>query len=129
MTNLIAPPDLNTYLAKPGSGQGSTIRFQWEPIKPYGGLDPKLGYHVIVTAPHNGAELYVSHDGFLDQGKLLILSQQAMYGLTGGEDTAAQWNITVVMASGGFDDSTHEALGTVINCGPSSPTRTVYLHV
>jgi hypothetical protein len=130
VTQLIFPADGDTRQAKAGGGASKTIQFKWTPVASYK-LDPKIGYHVIITAPKNSTELYISHDGYLDvmNGNGAVLSQQATWGLTNGDDVDIHWNVTVVYSSGGYDDQTFTIIGTATPCGPVSPTYTVHLQV
>jgi hypothetical protein len=116
--------------AKAGSGAGATIQFKWEPISGTE-MDPKLGYRINVSTPRNSVALYMSHNEYLSQG-YAILSQQATYGLTQGDDMNANWNVEVIMVSGEFvdpGDDTQLPLGTVTVCGSVSPTFTIELEV
>lgn len=116
--------------AKAGSGGGATIQFKWEPISA-GEMDPRIGYRVNISSPHNSAALYISHNEYLRQG-LAILNQNATYQLTQGDDTSAQWNVEVIMTSGTFNDEADDLTppqGTITVCGPPSPTFTVHLQV
>ncbi len=130
VTQLTFPKEGDTRDAKPGSGAKSTIQFKFGPIS-LNDLDPKIGYHIIITAPKNSAEVYISHNGYLNVMKDTgaILSQQATYGLTGGGDVLVRWNVTVVYSNAGFDDHTFTALGPTTTCGPVSPTSSIYLRV
>jgi hypothetical protein len=128
--NLTFPEDHALREAKAGSGAGKTIQFKWDPIASYE-LDPKIGYRVIVSSPSNSQALYISHNTYL-KDPVAILSQQATYGLTQGDDTTATWHVDVIMTTGEFNDSgddTTPPTGSVIVCGPSSPTFTIELTV
>lgn len=127
---LLFPENGTKRQAKGGSGAGRTIQFQWEPIS-NSELDPKLGYRINISTPANRQAVYISHNAYL-QRKVAILSQQATYGLTLGDDTTAQWNVDVIMTSGEFPnsgDDTTPPLGTITPCGPTSPTFTIDLEV
>lgn len=128
VTDLVDPADGNTFTVKAGSGQGHTIPFEWNPVVSYE-IDPTIGYRVIVKAPANSTALYISHNDYLKMGKA-TLNQQAMYGLTLGDDVTVTWYVEVIKA-GEFDptDLLKPPLGDVIVCGPPSPARNIYLHV
>ncbi len=130
VNRLTFPANPATREVKAGGGASKTIQFKWDEVSPYE-LDPKIGYQILVKAPKNSAVIYISHNGYLDvkSGNGAILSQQAAYGLTNGDDTNATWDVTVVMASGGFDDQNGLAMGTITACGPASPSSQIYLKV
>lgn len=128
--NLLFPENGARRRAKPGSGAGATIQFKWEPIANYE-LDPRIGYRVLVNTPRNGQVLYISHNAYLKE-QVVILNQQATYGLAMGEDANATWFVDVIMASGEFNDvgdDSQPPLGTITVCGPSSPTFSIELAV
>lgn len=130
VANLTFPENGAKREAKDGSGAGKTIQFKWDPIAAYE-MDPKIGYRVSVSTPQNSQALYISHNAYL-KDPIVILSQQATFGLTQGDDTTASWHVDVIMASGEFNDvgdDTQPPLGTVTVCGPSSPTYTIELVV
>ncbi len=130
ITNLTFPENNATRRAKPGGGAGATIRFNWDPVAAYE-LDPKLGYRVNVSTKLNSQALYISHNGYLKE-RAAILNQQATYGLTNGDDATATWTVDVIMTTGEFNDAGDDAtppLGTVIVCGPTSPSFTIQLTV
>lgn len=130
VTKLSFPENGAKREAKSGSGAGKTIQFKWDPVVPYE-LDPKIGYRVNVSTPRNSQALYISHNEYLKE-QVAILSQQATYGLTQGDDTTATWTVDVIMASGEFNDvgdDTQAPLGTVAVCGPASPAFTIELEV
>lgn len=130
VTKLTFPENGAKRQAKAGSGAGKTIRFMWEPVVAYE-IDPRIGYRVNVSTPRNSQALYISHNEFLKE-QVAILSQQATFGLTQGDDTTATWSVDVIMASGEFNDSgddTQPPLGTVTVCGATSPQFTIELEV
>ncbi len=130
VTTLTFPENGARRRAKPGSGAGATIQFKFDPVVAYE-LDPKIGYRVNVSTPRNSQALYISHNTYLKE-QVVILNQQATFGLTQGDDANASWSVDVIMASGEFNDSGDDAqppLGTVAVCGPSSPTFTIELVV
>lgn len=132
VTQLLFPHNGDTRDAKGGGGAAHTIQFMWSPVANYD-LDPTIGYHVIISGPTQGrsAELYISHNGYLlvQNGNGVILSQQATFGLTNGDDTDVHWNVTVVKSSAGFDDQNFAIIGTPTICGAPSPSFTVHLKV
>lgn len=130
VTKLTFPENGAKRQAKAGSGAGKTIQFMWEPVVAYE-IDPRIGYRVNVSTPRNSQALYISHNEFLKE-QVAILSQQATFGLTQGDDTTATWSVDVIMASGEFNDSgddTQPPLGTVTVCGATSPQFTIELEV
>lgn len=132
VTQLTFPKNGDTRDAHAGGGAAHTIQFKWAPVATWD-LDPTIGYHIIITGPTPGrsAELYISHNGYLtvQSGNGAILSQQATYTMTQGDDTDIQWNVTVVKSSGGFDDQNFAIIGTPTICGPASPSFTIHLKV
>ena len=130
VTNLTFPENGAKREAKAGSGAGKTIQFKWDPVVAYE-IDPKIGYRISISTPRNSQALYISHNAYLKE-QVAILSQQATFGLTQGDDATASWHVDVIMASGEFNDvgdDTQPPLGTVTVCGPSSPTFTIELSV
>lgn len=130
VTNLTFPENGAKREASPKSGAGKTIQFKWDPIASYE-MDPKIGYRVSISTPQNSQALYISHNAYL-KDQVVILSQQATYGMTQGDDTTANWHVDVIMASGEFNDvgdDTQPPLGTITVCGPSSPTFSIELVV
>lgn len=128
--NLTFPENGAKREAKDGSGAGKTIQFKWDPVVGYE-IDPKIGYRVSVSTPRNSQALYISHNAYLKE-QVAILSQQATYGLTQGDDTTANWHVDVIMATGEFNDvgdDTQTPLGTVTVCGAPSPTFSIELSV
>jgi hypothetical protein len=86
---------------------------------------------VNVSTPINSQALYISHNNYL-QERMAILSQQATFGLTNGDDITATWSVDVIRASGEFNnvgDETQPPLGTVTVCGPTSPSFIIHLVV
>lgn len=130
VTNLTFPENGAKREAKDGSGAGKTIQFKWDPIASYE-MDPKIGYRLNISTPQNSQALYISHNAYLKE-QVVILSQQATFGMTQGDDTTANWTVDVIMASGEFNDvgdDTQPPLGTITVCGPSSPTFSIELVV
>ncbi len=130
VTRLTFPADAATRDVKTGGGASKTVQFKWDPVSP-NELDPKIGYQIVVSAPKNSTAIYISHNGYLKvmSGNGAILSQQAAYGLTNGDDTVVKWNVTVVLSSGGFDDQNFGILGVPTACGPASPSFNLTLRV
>lgn len=130
VTNLLFPENGALRRARPGSGAGATIQFKFEPVAAFE-MDPRIGYRVNVSTPRNSQALYISHNAYLKE-QVLILSQQATYGLTQGDDMNATWSVDVIMASGEFNDvgdDTQAPLGTIAVCGPTSPQFSIELVV
>ncbi len=130
VTSLTFPENGARREAKAGSGAGKTSQFKWDPVAGYE-MDPKIGYRVIIATPMNSQALYISHNAYL-KDPIVILSQQATFGLTQGDDATATWHVDVIMASGEFNDvgdDTQPPLGTVTVCGPSSPSFNIELVV
>ncbi len=130
VSQLIFPKNNDTREVKAGGGAGKTVQFKWAPVASWE-LDSKLGYQIYVKTKTNSQAIYISHNGYLkvQNENGAILSQQAAYGLTQGDDSQAQWNVTVVMSSGGFDDQNFAILGTATACGPASATFLLNLKV
>ncbi len=136
VTNLYFPPNGDTRDVKNSPGAAHTIQFKWTPPAALGTTQAstQIGYEVDITGAGNrGAQLFISHNGYLavQSGNGVVLSQQASYGLTNGEDTAARWSVTVVMSSAGFNDNDSEQrpAGTITRCGPASPQFLVNLRI
>lgn len=130
VTNLTFPENGAKRRAKNTSGAGATIQFKFDPVVAYE-IDPKIGYRVNISTKRNSAALYISHNTYLKE-QVVILSQQATYGLTLGDDATADWTVDVIMASGEFNDNGDDQtapLGTVTVCGPTSPTFSIELAV
>lgn len=130
VTTLTFPENGAKRRAKGGSGAGATIQFKFDPVVAFE-IDPKIGYRVNVSTPRNSQALYISHNTYLKE-QVVILNQQATYGLTQGDDMNASWSVDVIMASGEFNDAGDDSqppLGTVTVCGPTSPTFTIELAV
>lgn len=133
VTTLTFPANGDTRRAKPGSGAGATIQFKFEPVAAFE-IDPHIGYRVNVGTKSNRTALYMSHNKYLSAMKLdgMVLSQQATYGLTLGDDATADWTVDVIMTSGEFVDSGDQGqppTGTITTCGPTSPTFSIQLAV
>lgn len=107
---------------------GDTFRFIWEPPPSLGAeTNSDVGYQLEMESRRagkvvNGASIYISHNKFLRDGKLYIFDKPGVSALAGGEDAIVSWKVTVIKASGGFNDSdpTMRPAGTIA-CGPSSP--------
>lgn len=130
VTKLTFPENGARRRAKSGSGAGATIQFKFDPVVAYE-IDPKIGYRVNVSTTRNSQALYISHNTYLKE-QVVILSQQATYGLTQGDDANANWSVDVIMATGEFNDAgddSQQPLGTIAACGPTSPTFTIELAV
>jgi hypothetical protein len=131
VTKLTFPEQGAVRTAKAGGGAGHTVQFMFDPAVAFKLGNPKIGYQVYVQTPVNSQSIYISHDFYLTQ-RYVVLSQQATYGLTQGDDATATWNVTVVMASGGFNDQGDPqtaAQGIISTCGPVSPSSSFILHV
>ncbi len=119
------------------SGPASDVfDFQWDPYQP-GEADSQMGYMIKIESKYVGTNRaiggdarYISHNGFLKNGKHYIYDARAVHGLAGAGDTdvAVFWNVTVVKTTGSFDD-VGSVSGSVINCGPPSQTWTITLIV
>ncbi len=130
VTNLTFPENGARRRARAGSGAGATIQFKFDPVAAHE-LDPNLGYRLTVQTPRNGQSLYSSHNEYLREG-VIILNQQATYGLTLGDDMNATWSVEVIRVSNGFNDSGDDSQppsGTITVCGPASPQFTMELVV
>lgn len=130
VTTLKDPPSGTVRDVRNASGQGKTLRFNWDPVVPYE-LSSKIGYRVNIRTGINSVAIYISHNEYLRE-QVAILNQQASWGLTQGDDMTATWNVDVIMVTGEFNDAgddTQVPLGTIAVCGPSSPSWTIDLHV
>ncbi len=124
---LTFPNNGDTRETKPGGGAAKTIQFKWTPVS-QNQLDPNIGYRVFIKSPTNQTAVYISHNSYLVRG-MAILSQQATWGLTNGDDVDTQWDVTVVKSSGGFDDNTGDLLGSATACGPMTGPWIIHLKV
>lgn len=128
VTTLTFPENGAKRRAKAGSGAGATIQFKFDPVVAFE-IDPKIGYRVNISTKRNSTALYISHNTYLKE-QVVILNQQATYGLTFGDDATADWSVDVIMATGEFNDNGDDGqppLGTVTTCGPTSPTFSIEL--
>jgi hypothetical protein len=103
--------------------------FTWVPVAEFE-IDPKIGYRVNISTGRNAQAVYISHNQYLKE-RQAVLSQRDTYGLTLGDDAAANWNVDVILSTAEFlpGSSTTKPAGTTVVCGPSSETWTVNLHV
>ncbi len=126
---LTFPENGATRNTKKNPSANMTIEFKFNPVTS-GTLDPKIGYQVLVRniKTGNGAVRYISHNGYLDARKV-ILDQFAVYGLSAGDDSNLTWNVTPIMASGGFDDQNFVMNGTSTECGPAAGPFSIVLAV
>lgn len=115
-------PENGTYRTK-----GAAFEMKWLPPAALAGeTDPNIGYKIELesrrgTRVINGATVYVSHNKYLREGKFVFGSREVA-GLAAGDDAVVTWRVTIVKATGGFDDQQQQALGEVILCGsPSMP--------
>ena len=115
---------------------GDTFRFIFEPPASLAGESSSdVGYQLEMESRRggkvvNGASIYLPHNKFLRDGKLYIFDKPGVNALAGGEDVIVTWKVTVIKASGGFNESdpTSPPAG-IITCGPSSPIWTITLKV
>lgn len=117
-------PENGTYRTK-----GAAFEMKWIPPGALTGeTDPNIGYRIEMESRRgnkviNGATVYVAHNKYLRDGKF-VFGAREVAGLAGGDDAVVTWKVTVVKATGGFDDIQQRALGEVINCGaPSLPSQ------
>lgn len=117
-------PENGSYRTK-----GAAFEMKWtQPAALSGETDPNVGYKIEMESRRgnkvvNGATVYVSHNKYLRDGKF-IFGAREVAGLAAGDDAVVTWRVTIVRASGGFDDNQQRALGEVINCGaPSLPSQ------
>lgn len=130
VTTLTFPENGAKRRAKSTSGAGATIQFKFDPVVAFE-IDPKIGYRVNISTKRNSTALYISHNTYLKE-QVVILNQQATYGLTLGDDAVADWTVDVIMATGEFNDNGDDGqapLGTISTCGPTSPTFSIELAV
>jgi hypothetical protein len=130
VTNLTFPENGARRRARAGSGAGATVQFKFDPVVAHE-LDPKIGYRVLVQTPRNSQALYISHNEYLRE-EVVILNQQATYGMTLGDDVNATWVVDVIQITGEFNDSGDDSqtpTGTIAVCGPTSPQFTMELVV
>ncbi len=117
-------PENGAYRTK-----GSAFEMKWTPPSTLSGeTDPNIGYKIEMESRRgntlvNGATVYISHNKYIRDGKF-VFDQRAVAGLAAGDDAVVTWKVTIVKASGGFNDAQQSALGTVVNCGsPSLPSQ------
>lgn len=112
------------------SGGGPTIQFKFTPVVNYP-LDSSIGYRVDMknTRTNRPDARYMSHNKYFPTNGPIILDGKALWIMAGGDDGQMEWTVTVIKASGGFDESTDQPIGTVADCGsPTGPFR-IYVHV
>lgn len=109
--------------------KGAAFEMKWTPPGALSGeSDPNVGYKIEMESRRgnkvvNGATVYISHNKYLREGKF-VFPREAVTMLAAGDDATVTWKVTIVKASGGFDDSQQQALGTVVACGqPSLPSQ------
>lgn len=126
VAKLTFPEDGATRNTNPKGGP--TIQFQFTPVVNYN-LDSSIGYRVDMRITRTNGMTdarYMSHNKFLTTREGIVLDGKALWILSGGEDNQMQWTVTVIKASGGFDDNTNLPIGTVSDCGtPTGPYRVV----
>lgn len=117
-------PENGSYRTK-----GAAFEMKWIPPGALASeTDPNVGYKIEMESRRgnkvvNGATVYVSHNKYLRDGKF-IFGAREVAGLAAGDDAVVTWKVTIVKATGGFDDNQQRALGEVINCGaPSLPSQ------
>jgi hypothetical protein len=94
-------------------------------------LDSSIGYRVDMknTRTNRPDARYMSHNKYFPTNGPIILDGKALWIMAGGDDGQMEWTVTVIKASGGFDESTDQPIGTVADCGsPTGPFR-IYVHV
>jgi hypothetical protein len=105
--------------------KGAAFEMKWTPPGALSGeTDPNVGYRIEMESRRgskiiNGATVYISHNKYLRDGKF-VFDRNAVTMLAGGDDATVTWKVTIVKASGGFDDAQQQAVGNVIPCGSSS---------
>lgn len=113
-------PENGSYRTK-----GAAFEMKWIPPAALAGqTDPNIGYKIELESRRgnrvvNGAVVYVSHNKYLRDGKF-VYGPREVAGLAAGDNAVVTWKVTIVQATGGFDDTQQRALGEVIHCGPAS---------
>ena len=116
---------------------GDTFRFIWDPPESLlGSTDSTVGYQLNIVSKRpgfsNGATIYISNNTFLNSSppKLFILDKPAVNTLAAGADVVVTWSVSIIKATGSFNESdpTARPPGLVV-CGSPSPTRTINLKV
>lgn len=109
--------------------KGAAFEMRWTPPAALSGeTDPNVGYRIEMESRRgsrvvNGATVYVSHNKYLRDGKF-IYDRNAVSMLAAGDDAVVTWKVTIVKASGGFDEAQQQAVGNVVTCGqPSLPSQ------
>ncbi|MBI3914509.1 MAG: hypothetical protein HY327_10055 [Chloroflexi bacterium] len=121
---------------KRNAGGGDAFIFNWEPPAALSGFgDAKVGYQLDMVSRRtgtnqvvNGATKMISNNKFLENRKQFVFEKNAVKSLAAGDDASVEWKVTVVRATGSFDDASFEQV-PAINCGPPSETRTIKLEV
>lgn len=114
---------------------GDTFIFIWNPPPGMTGTtDSSVGYKLEIASQRpgfkNGANLYLSHNKYLDPDKLyvkFILDKPAVSTLAAGEKAEVSWKVTIIRAAGGFSDDPMVSPSGVVSCGP--PTDLWYIHL
>lgn len=105
--------------------KGSAFEMKWIPPGAFSGqTDPTLGYKIELESRRgnthvNGDTVYISHNKYFQDGKF-VYDRNKVSNLAAGDDATVTWKVTVVKATGGFDDQQQIGLGTIITCGPPS---------
>jgi hypothetical protein len=109
--------------------KGAAFEMKWNsPI--VGESDPLVGYKIEMESRRgsqliNGATVYISHNKYFRDGKF-IYDRRAVADLAQNDNAVVIWKVTIVKATGGFDDQQQTASG-VINCGQPSPPFNIQL--
>ncbi|MCI0475677.1 MAG: hypothetical protein L0Y55_05475 [Anaerolineales bacterium] len=105
--------------------KGAAFEMKWTPPAALSGeTETTVGYRIEMESRRgskivNGSTVYVSHNKYLRDGKF-VYDRGAVTMLAAGDDAVVTWKVTIVKASGGFDEGQQNASGSIVNCGPSS---------
>jgi len=122
--SLIFPENGTTRL------KGAAFEMKWQtPLA--GETDPQVGYKIEMESRRgsqfvNGALVYISHNKYIQDGKF-IFERRKVADLAQNDNASVTWKVTIVKATGGFDDLQQTANGTVITCGPPSSPSVIQL--
>ena len=95
-----------------------------------------MGYHVEIIAKVgskvlNGDAVDIQHNFFWNNGQHYIYDAQRVFGLGTGapsDTVAVTWTVTVIKATGSYDNK-YRANGAVVNCSPASSPSLINLSI
>ena len=135
VANLIFPNDGALRHTKLSGFAPDTFDFQWTPFQA-GESDPNVGYRIQIQSKLgskiiNGDTVDIQHNWFINNGKHFIYDQRRVQNLVSpaGDIYSVTWTVTVIKATGGFDNTGGKSSGTVTPCSPATGPFTINLQV